>query len=1107
MRAFRLARPLAAAALAALAGPACFPTEPPDDLQIACKQDEDCPAKYVCSKLAGRCFPSDVVDKAPELVGTPVIEPKVARAGVTLTVSLAVNEPLLNDPVVTVGTRRIAVDETGTARTKLSYRFAYKVVGRNTEPEDQPLPVTIELVDTKGNASAKLDGGKAFFDFSAPPAPDVLAPDKVVYHRVPWGAEATGGQKRFWIDTKAGATEAGAQVVAYDSAGAVDDPAASELGRTVAAADGSFQLELMRADRPVIWLVAFDAAGNPSPVVDVKDVSWTATLKDKVPGKEFENPHDYELRPWFERRYRQPDARELTDSEPISARGGRTLVATGETAAGAWLRKSVGELYTRRHSHAAAFDSARRKTVVFGGEGWGDTWTWDGAAWSKSSPLDLAKDGNPSTRARHAMAYDAERDRVVLFGGTDHNGQPLDDTWEWDGVEWVARAPHESPPARFSHALVYDPARRKVVLFGGQTLDAQGRTTYLSDLWEWNGTTWAKGANATPPSGRAGHAMAMDTARGRLVLFGGKGLDASGTAMVTKDTWEYDGAAWKRIPADAPPKARQFAAAAFMPERGVVLFGGEDGQSEDAQRFDDTWVWSGQAWTQLQLPVSPDKRSLHVLVFDSGRNRAVLVGGKDDNDLFEDTWELEGDRWLARTGPSSEERAPEARAGHAMAQDEARGVTVLFGGANADADGNRLYLDDVWEWDGTSWTDRTPAASEPRPLARMSAAMAYDRVRQRVVLHGGVDDVGPFDDTWEWDGARWKERTPTDPNASPGLRYGHVMVFDDHEGEMVLYGGTDERYKGWASFADTWLWDGSLWRPARYAGTPPSGRSYTAMAYDQVRKRVVLYGGQAFWSAEEMCPPCGFPYAARDTFEWDGSRWKEVFPEGEAAPATLVSHAMAYSQRGAVLMFGGGTWISGGSPLDETWSWDGTSWTQAAHGAHDDGSPEARSGHTLVYDARRSRAVLFGGANKESRLLGDTWEWDDGSFARPGQVARFAFAAAQAEEATAIESIHATWIAGGVGENDRNAVSGVSTWVWDRGSFLSVSSGSYPVESPGIVTWSVEDPGLAARLLTGPRQEITLAVTPQGANGTKSAQVAVDDVELEVRYRRPIAGQ
>ncbi|MHB8878486.1 MAG: hypothetical protein ACYC8T_32720, partial [Myxococcaceae bacterium] len=41
-------------------------------------------------------------------------------------------------------------------------------------------------------------------------------------------------------------------------------------------------------------------------------------------------------------------------------------------------------------------------------------------------------------------------------------------------------------PARYGHALAYDAARQRVVLFGG--LDS----AYLTDTWEWDGTTWVR---------------------------------------------------------------------------------------------------------------------------------------------------------------------------------------------------------------------------------------------------------------------------------------------------------------------------------------------------------------------------------------------------------------------------------------------------------------------------------------------------------------------------------------------------------------------------------------------------------------------------------------
>lgn len=52
------------------------------------------------------------------------------------------------------------------------------------------------------------------------------------------------------------------------------------------------------------------------------------------------------------------------------------------------------------------------------------------------------------------------------------------------------------------------------------------------------------------------------------------------------------------------------------------------------------------------------------------------------------------------------------------------------------------------------------------------------------------------------------------------------------------------------------------------------------------------------------------------------------------------------------------------------WSWDGRMW------AHAGGGPVERNASVLVWDARRRRAVLYGGRDSGARILSDTWEWD-----------------------------------------------------------------------------------------------------------------------------------
>jgi len=73
----------------------------------------------------------------------------------------------------------------------------------------------------------------------------------------------------------------------------------------------------------------------------------------------------------------------------------------------------------------------------------------------------------PRPRHHHAMAYDAARDRVVLFGGQ-ADEDVFGDTWEWDGLSWTPFA--AGPHALIWHAMAYDANRQRTVLFGGTSI-------------------------------------------------------------------------------------------------------------------------------------------------------------------------------------------------------------------------------------------------------------------------------------------------------------------------------------------------------------------------------------------------------------------------------------------------------------------------------------------------------------------------------------------------------------------------------------------------------------------------------------------------------------
>ena len=117
----------------------------------------------------------------------------------------------------------------------------------------------------------------------------------------------------------------------------------------------------------------------------------------------------------------------------------------------------------------------------------------------------------------------------VLFGG-DSGGVAARDTWQWDGDSWSQLA-DIGPVERSGHALAYDTTRSRVVLFGGGPVDGDP----FGDTWERDGTDWVEVDDVGPPA-RKGHGMAF--------LFGGVGAES---LRGLGDTWEFDGTEWIQV--------------------------------------------------------------------------------------------------------------------------------------------------------------------------------------------------------------------------------------------------------------------------------------------------------------------------------------------------------------------------------------------------------------------------------------------------------------------------------------------------------------------------------------------------------------------------------
>ena len=74
----------------------------------------------------------------------------------------------------------------------------------------------------------------------------------------------------------------------------------------------------------------------------------------------------------------------------------------------------------------------------------------------------------------------------------------------------------------------------------------------------------------------------------------------------------------------------------------------------------------------------------------------------------------------------------------------------MFGGFR----GTGYAPGDTWSWNGTTWTQLSPATSPP---ARAYGSMTYDGANQRVVLYAGRTNLPTTYPTtaWSWDGSTW----------------------------------------------------------------------------------------------------------------------------------------------------------------------------------------------------------------------------------------------------------------------------------------------------------------------------------------------------------------
>jgi galactose oxidase-like protein/Kelch motif protein/flagellar hook capping protein FlgD len=246
-----------------------------------------------------------------------------------------------------------------------------------------------------------------------------------------------------------------------------------------------------------------------------------------------------------------------------------------------------------REGHAAIYDPARDRMLVFGGQTdpfsiTNEVWalSLSGApAWTQVTPAGEA----PEPRTEHTAIDDAPNDRMVIYAGVGAHAY-LRDVWALSlGPQptWTQLAPWGTlPDARFEHSAIYDPLHQRMVVFGGLNFPY-----FLNDVWGLSlgaVPVWSELAPAgTKPAVRAAHRAIYDPNRNRMVVFGGFNYSAGPSPATEAWALTLDRNEWILLqPAGSPPPGAELHSAVYDPVGDRMLVFGGHGVSNDLWALD-----------------------------------------------------------------------------------------------------------------------------------------------------------------------------------------------------------------------------------------------------------------------------------------------------------------------------------------------------------------------------------------------------------------------------------------------------------------------------------------------------------------------------------------
>ncbi len=498
-----------------------------------------------------------------------------------------------------------------------------------------------------------------------------------------------------------------------------------------------------------------------------------------------------------------------------------------------------------RWMHDAILDPRRHRMLVFGGQSEtsieNDVWqlTLDGIpAWSRLETTGAT----PAPRYAACAAYDAGSDAVVVFSG--HNGGIaglLEDTWALDlssTPTWrEVHGPH--PDGRWQAGATYDSRRGATLVFGGlSSVSGADSSEIRDDVWKLDLRTgsWTEIGGGVPGGRRcSSFGLCYDDLGDQLVVFGG--ASPTGNIDLTVGLDLSNPISWTRLTPRTVPAPRRESTAVLDSAGGrIILFGGV---LASRSITNETWILSTGAtvWTKSTAgPVGPSLAG-HAAVWDPLRSRMLAVGGG----FSPDVWAFSPDLGWSR--PLVIGDTPGSRSRPGMIYDPIGDRLILFGGRGVTRELGDLWELPLAAGSPLSWSMIAPGGDfTPPPMSGFT--MTYDAARRRAIVFGGNSDGSLSSFVWSLDltvdPPAWSLISPG--GTAPEARWQQSGVIDAANHRLLVLGGQGLRN----TFSDMWeltIGDAPAWRQLAPTGPPLGTRVLAPAVYDAADTRVWMFGG------------------------------------------------------------------------------------------------------------------------------------------------------------------------------------------------------------------------------------------------------------------------